>query len=156
MSSVFRPLAYGGEIMTSFRKAGIVVFIVALFATVVLIQQHQSRQSLNMPLNDNLDQVLPGVSSGLPRLVNLKTEMCIQCERMLPVLAELKRQFSDKFTVHTFDVGRNQRAGTAFGAIHVMPTLIFMNQAGQELYRFEGYMSKAEILERWQVLGVAI
>jgi thioredoxin 1 len=142
--------------MTSFRKAGIVVFIVALFATVLLIEQHQSKQPLQYAAEDNLDHVLPGVSTDLPRLVNLKTKACIQCERMLPVLAELKRQFSDKFTVHTFDVGRNQRAGTAFGAIRVMPTLIFMNQAGQELYRFEGYMSKAEILERWQALGVTI
>lgn len=142
--------------MTPFSKAGIVALIVVLFATVALIQQYQSMQSLEYGPEENLDPVLPGVSADLPRLVNLKTETCIQCKRMIPVLAELERQFSDRFTVHTFDVGRNQRAGTAFGAIRIVPTLIFMDQAGRELYRFEGYMSKAEILERWQALGVTI
>jgi len=143
--------------MTSFSKAGIVAFIVVLFATVALIQQYQSMQSLEHASEEkNLDPVLPGVPADLPRLVNLKTEACIQCKRMIPVLAELERQFSDRFTVHTFDVGTGQRAGTVFGAIRIVPTLIFMDQSGRELYRFEGYMSKAAILERWEALGVTI
>lgn len=142
--------------MTSLSKAGIATLIVVLFATVALIQQYQSMQSMEYVAEEDLTPVLPGVSANLPRLVSLKTETCNQCKRMIPVLAELERQFSDKFTVHAFDVDRNQRAGTVFGAIRTLPTLIFMDQAGRELYRFEGFMSKAEILERWQAMGVTI
>lgn len=142
--------------MTSFSKAGIVVVIVVLFAAVALIQQHLGLQSLDYGPETDPAPALPGVPAPLPRLVNLKTEACIHCKRMIPVLAELERQFADKFTVYTFDVGRNQRAGTAFGVIRTLPTLVFMDQAGQELFRFEGYLSKAEILDRWRRLGLQV
>jgi thioredoxin 1 len=142
--------------MTSFSKAGIVTVIVVLFAAVALIQQHVSTRSMEYGPEADPGPTLPGVPAKLPRLVNLKTEACIHCKRLIPVLAELEQQFSDKFTVHTFDVAHNQRAGTAFGPIRTVPTLIFMNQAGRELFRFEGYLSKAEILDRWRRLGLQV
>ncbi|HDQ39501.1 MAG TPA: thioredoxin [Desulfonatronum sp.] len=142
--------------MTSYSKTGIVVVIVVLFAAVGLIQQHISMHSMEYGPESDPGPALPDVPSELPRLVNLKTEACIHCKRMIPVLEELQRQFTDKFTIYTFDVQRNQRAGTAFGVIRTLPTLVFMDQAGRELFRFEGYMSKAEILDRWRRLGLQV
>lgn len=142
--------------MTSFSKAGVVMVIVVLFAAVALIQHHISMQAMDVQAELDPGPVLPGVPTELPRLVNLKTEACIQCKRMVPILDELEQQYADNFTVHTFDVGRNQAAGMAFGPIRIVPTLVFMGRDGRELYRFEGYMSKAEIMDRWERLGVAL
>ena len=142
--------------MTSFSKAGMVAVIVVLIAAVALIQQHIAIQSMEYGPEDDLGPVLPGVPASLPRLLNLKNEVCIQCKRMIPVLAELGELFGDRFTIHTYDVDRNRDARTAFGVIRTLPTLIFMDQSGRELFRFEGYMSKAEVMERWRSLGVVL
>lgn len=142
--------------MTSFSKAGIVFVIVVLFTAVAMIQQHLSLQSQERGLEQDPGPALPGAPADLPRLVNLTSETCLHCKRMVPVLAELEERFAAAFTVYSFDIGRNQLAGRAFGTIRILPTLIFMDQAGHELYRFEGYMSKAEILDRWERLGISL
>lgn len=142
--------------MTSFSKVGIAVILVVLFASVALIQQHFAMQSVEYAPETDMAPALPGVPGPLPRLVNLKTESCIQCKRMIPILAELERQFAGKFVTYTFDIDKTPQAGMSFGTIRILPTLIFFDQAGRELYRFEGYMSKNEILERWRHLGVTL
>lgn len=142
--------------MTSFSKFGIVSVLVILFASVALIQQHLALQSEEFGPEQDPAPALPGVPADLPRLVNLTTETCIHCKRMVPVLAELKDNFASTFSVYSFDIARNQKASRSFGTIRTLPTLIFMDQAGHELYRFEGYMSKAEILDRWERLGLTL
>ncbi len=142
--------------MTTYSKAGIVFVIVVLFSAVVLIQQHLALQSLEYAPEADIGPTLPGVPAPLPRLVNLKTEACIHCRRMIPIFAELKQEYADKFTLHTFDIERTPQAGRAFGLVRTLPTLVFMDQAGQIIFRFEGYMSKAEILDRWKRLGLSL
>ncbi|SDB25845.1 thioredoxin 1 [Desulfonatronum thiosulfatophilum] len=141
--------------MTTYSKAGILVIIVALFASVALIQHYTITQSQYGPEVDP-GPALPGVAAELPRLVNLKTQNCIHCKRMVPVLRELEEQYADAFSIYTFDVGVSPEIGRSFGTIRTVPTLVFMDQSGREVYRFEGYMSKSEVLERWRSLGLSV
>jgi thioredoxin 1 len=142
--------------MTSFSKGGIAVVLIVLFASVALIQQHITTQSLEYGVDFDPAPALPGVPAQLPRLVNLKTESCIHCKRMIPVLLELQNQYAQAFTIYTFDVGTYPEIGRSFGGIRTVPTLVFFDQSGRELYRFEGYMSKSEILHRWRRLGFEV
>jgi len=139
--------------MTSYSKVGTVVVLVTLFALVGLIQHYTAIQSLEFCPEADPGPALPGVPAELPRLVNLKTENCIHCKRMIPILAELKQEYNSAFTIYTFDIGRRPEIGRAFGTIRILPTLVFFDPAGREVYRFEGYMSKAEILQRFRSLG---
>lgn len=142
--------------MTTYTKAGIVFVILAFFSAVALIQQHVTQKSLEYAPEASLGPALPGVPAALPRLVNLKTEACIHCRRMIPVFAELEQEYGGIFTLHTFDIERTPQAGRAFGPVRSLPTLVFMDPAGQIIFRFEGYMSKAEILDRWKRLGLTL
>lgn len=100
--------------------------------------------------------VKPGAgSSDLPVLVALGAGKCIPCKKMQPDLAELRENYSDAMELVYIDVWKDQEAGARYG-IQMIPTQIFFDAAGKELFRHEGYYSKADILATWEELGVTI
>ena len=72
---------------------------------------------------------------------------------MAPILDELEKDYQGKFDVVFIDVWENRSAGSEYG-IRVIPTQIFFDANGKELFRHEGFMSREDILERWQKLNV--
>jgi hypothetical protein len=72
---------------------------------------------------------------------------------MAPILAELKRELAGRLIVNFVDVWQHEGIGEAYG-IKIIPTQIFYDAAGKELARHEGFISKANILEKWKELGV--
>ena len=100
----------------------------------------------------------PAISEGetaqsLPQLIDLGADKCIPCKMMAPILEELRGDYTGRMTVRFIDVWKNPDAGKEFG-IRVIPTQIFIDAGGKELFRHEGFYSKADILSRWQELGV--
>jgi thioredoxin 1 len=93
------------------------------------------------------------VTAGLPRLVDLGADRCIPCKMMAPVLEELKKEYVGKLNVQFIDVWKNPDAGKPYG-IEVIPTQIFFDAEGKELFRHVGFFAKADILAKWKELGV--
>ena len=89
-----------------------------------------------------------------PRLVDLGAGKCAACKMMTPILAELKKQYAGTFDVEFIDVWQDPDAGKRYG-IRVIPTQIFYDAAGKELFRHEGFYGKDEILAKWAEHGVA-
>ena len=92
---------------------------------------------------------------ALPRLVDLGADKCIPCKIMAPMLEELKKEYAGVFNVTFIDVWKGPDTARNFG-ISVIPTQIFYDASGRELYRHEGFYSKESILAKWQQLGVNI
>jgi thioredoxin 1 len=57
--------------------------------------------------------------------------------------------------VLVLDVREDPEAAAKNG-IRLIPTQIFFDAAGKELWRHEGFIDKAAILARWAELGVAL
>ena len=93
--------------------------------------------------------------AGLPRLVDLGADKCIPCKMMAPVLKELTKEYEGRMTVEFIDVWKNPDAGKAH-KINLIPTQIFFDAAGKELFRHEGFLSKQDILAKWKDLGVTL
>lgn len=91
----------------------------------------------------------------LPRLVDLGAGKCIPCKMMAPILEELKETHGDTFQVEFIDVWENPKAGEAYG-IRMIPTQIFYDATGHELFRHEGFFGKKEILATWAEYGVTV
>lgn len=89
----------------------------------------------------------------LPRLVDLGATKCIPCKMMAPILEDLKRAYAGQIDVQFIDVWENPNAGGQYG-IKVIPTQIFSDAAGRELFRHEGFFSKEDILTKWKELGM--
>jgi thioredoxin 1 len=93
--------------------------------------------------------------AALPRLLDLGADKCIPCKMMVPVLKELTKEYEGLVTVEFIDVWKNPDAGKAY-RIHLIPTQIFFDADGKELFRHEGFFSKKDILAKWQELGVTL
>jgi len=89
----------------------------------------------------------------LPRLVDFGATKCIPCKMMAPILDDLKKTCAGKIDVQFIDVWENQAAGSQYG-IRIIPTQIFYDATGKELFRHEGFFSKEDILAKWKELGV--
>ena len=92
-------------------------------------------------------------TARLPRLVDLGADKCIPCKMMKPILDELVRDYADRFTTEFIDVWKNPAAGTQYG-VELIPTQIFFDAQGRELFRHVGFYGKEDILNKWQELGV--
>lgn len=141
--------------------------VVALIGAVVFLVEHKKRQGFacaggvcTLPADDETSAtapVLPAVKQPkpLPRLLDLGAGKCVPCKMMKPTLDELKVEYADRFETVFIDVWENQQAGAQYG-IRMIPTQIFFDADGNELFRHEGYMAKEDILAKWQELGYAL
>lgn len=90
----------------------------------------------------------------LPKLLELGADKCIPCKEMVPILEELQKEYAGVLEVEFIDVWKpeNQQAAVEYG-IRSIPTQIFYSPEGKELWRHVGFLSKADILNKWKELG---
>lgn len=91
-------------------------------------------------------------TAPLPRLVDLGSDKCIPCKKMAPILDNLAEQYQGSMVVEIIDIKKDPAAGEPW-KIRVIPTQIFLDASGQELFRHEGFISQEAILAKWQELG---
>lgn len=95
----------------------------------------------------------PPQTNALPRLVDLGADKCIPCKMMAPILEELKKEYAGQLTVDFIDVWKDADAGKPY-KIEIIPTQIFFDATGKEMFRHVGFFAKADILAKWKELGV--
>jgi thioredoxin 1 len=93
------------------------------------------------------------VGQGKPVLLELGSDRCVPCQQMMPVLKELSEKYPKQFTVAFHDVWKDGTVGEKYG-ISLIPTQIFFDKDGKELFRHEGFFAKEELLAKWKELGV--
>ena len=96
-----------------------------------------------------------GPQTALPRLVDLGAGKCIPCKQMAPILEELKKEYAGRMEVVFIDVWKNPDAGKAYG-VEMIPTQIFYDASGTELFRHTGFFGREDILGKWKELGVEL
>lgn len=92
------------------------------------------------------------VSTPLPRLLELGSVKCVPCKMMAPILDELKATLAGQLQVDFIDVWQQEDVGEQYG-LRVIPTQIFFDADGNELFRHEGFFAHEDILAKWQELG---
>jgi thioredoxin 1 len=94
-------------------------------------------------------------AAKLPKLVDLGADKCIPCKLMAPILEGLKKEYAGKMDVEFIDVWKQPDVGKPY-KIQLIPTQIFFDSSGKELFRHEGFFGKEDILAKWKELGVDI
>lgn len=84
----------------------------------------------------------------LPRMVDLGADKCVPCKAMAPILRDLKAEYKGKVEVEFIDVWKDPNPGKQY-RIRVIPTQIFFDAQGKELFRHEGFYSREDILAKW-------
>ncbi len=101
-----------------------------------------------------LGLLLAGTSwaENLPKLIDLGADKCIPCIKMAPILEKLKGDFAGQMDVEFIDVWKRKEDAAKYG-VRMIPTQIFFDADGQELYRHQGFIGHEDILVQWQKLG---
>lgn len=94
-------------------------------------------------------------AAKLPGILDLGATKCVPCKMMVPILEGLKQEYAGKMKVEFIDVWQNEDAGKQYG-VEMIPTQIFHDANGKELFRHIGFFSKDDILAKWKELGVTL
>lgn len=148
--------------MRTITKMVIVAALAVAVAAAVALKKNESSTPANPVPPPTVAigpaDVLPAKATAdatakLPRMVDLGAGKCIPCKLMAPILAELKRDYADRFLTEFIDVWENPDAGKQYG-IEMIPTQIFYDAGGKELLRHVGFFGKEDILAQWKSLGI--
>lgn len=78
---------------------------------------------------------------GIVTVVDLGAKTCIPCKMMIPVLDAMEKRYQGKAAIVFIDVWENPEQATRFG-IRSIPTQIFFDKTGKEIYRHEGFLDQ--------------
>ncbi len=92
-------------------------------------------------------------ASGRPSMVDFGADGCTPCERMRPILATLKEKYAGKADI-VFVHARNEMVLSTRFRIESIPTQIFYDKDGKEVFRHTGYFSQREIEAKLKEIGV--
>jgi thioredoxin 1 len=102
---------------------------------------------------DTGDTAEAAIAKRVPALLELGSVGCKPCEHMAPIIEELKKELAGKVFVEFYDVARDPSVADKYGVMAI-PTQIFLDPQGKELFRHTGVFEKEEILKKMRELGM--
>jgi len=123
------------------RVSAVITVVICIFVLGVMASPLFSAEFKNIPVR------------GKVTMVDLGARKCIPCKMMAPILERLEKLYAGKAAIVFLDVWVDPEPATHF-RIRIIPTQIFFNKKGEEVYRHEGFMSEKEIVAVLQKLGV--
>lgn len=90
---------------------------------------------------------------GKVTMVDLGAKKCIPCKMMAPIMVKLETAYAGKADIVFIDVWENREQGARF-KIRAIPTQIFFNEKGEEIYRHVGFLDENAIIDQMTKMGV--
>ena len=90
---------------------------------------------------------------GKITLIDLGAATCIPCKMMVSVLDKVKKRFTGKAEVIVIDIRYNREQAQRF-QLRAIPTQIFFDREGKEVYRHLGFLDENAIVEQFTKMGV--
>jgi thioredoxin 1 len=92
-------------------------------------------------------------SKYLVTFIELGADRCIPCKTMQPIMKDIAQTFSDRVQVVFYDVWKDPEPARKY-KIQLIPTQVFVDQKGNEIFRHVGLFPKEEIVELLKKNGV--
>jgi thioredoxin 1 len=121
------------------------VLVVAVCSVIAMksLQTHEAAAGLT---DDSV------IGQGKPVLLELGSHSCVPCKKMMPILGELSAE-QTAFVVSFVDVWAVEGKSEQYG-IKSIPTQLFFDKDGKELFRHIGFYPKEDILAKWKEFGI--
>jgi len=85
--------------------------------------------------------------------IELGADRCIPCKAMQPIMKEIAETYADRIQVVFYDVWKDPEPARKYG-IRLIPTQVFIDQKGNEIFRHVGLFPKEEILKMLKERGI--
>ena len=137
------------------KLAILAILVIAIVSAVTL--KNSGTASTDRPPGTPTTETAAGgtATTGLPRLLELGSDSCRPCQMMQPILAELRTEYPGKLQVDFIDVWKDESAGQRYG-VQAIPTQIFFDEKGKEVFRHVGFYPKDEILAKFKELKISL
>ncbi|TSA16145.1 thioredoxin [bacterium] len=123
--------------------------VIALFGIASIIAQEKKSATA--------EKNVPPEKKPLVTFVELGSVNCIPCRQMQPVMKAIEKKYGAQVKVVFYDVWKpDQRKYAEQYGIKLIPTQVFLDAAGKELFRHEGFYPEAEIDKLLQKQGLKI
>lgn len=131
----------------------ILIIIIAVMAWFKAVKPKEEYSNLG---GDSINQENIDYESNMgkmPILLELSSPTCAPCRKMYPIIKEIKEEFKDKVDTHIVDLTKNPEFGDKY-KVSVVPTQIFLDKHGKVFFRHEGILTKQEIINILNKMGV--
>jgi thioredoxin 1 len=88
---------------------------------------------------------------GMVTMLDLGAKKCIPCKMMAPIIEELKEEYDGKAAIVFIDVWQHPQEARKY-RIQAIPTQIFYDESGGEVFRHVGFMDKKSIVRMLEKL----
>lgn len=90
---------------------------------------------------------------GMVTMIDLGRKTCVQCKRMAPILEKLEKEYRGKAAIVFINLLEDPEQQYVY-RLKALPTQIFFNPEGEEVYRHVGFMSEKDIVAQLKKMGV--
>ena len=122
-------------------------------AKVEIDQGRLQKIAVKPPESNTAEEFKKALASGKPVLVDFGANSCIPCRQMRPILRELQKEYAGKASILVIDVYKFQSLARDY-QIQLIPTLIFFDAKGKEVFRHLGALEKEKIVAKLKEIGV--
>jgi thioredoxin 1 len=140
-------------------RVAILVLIAVLTGFAVLQSQTtalmpQSGDGSGAPLRTpDIQKEGDRITTGRVTMIDLGASGCVPCKMMAPILEELKQEYDGRADIIFIDVWKDPSQARKY-RIRAIPTQIFYDAEGNEVFRHTGFMDKKRIVDMLTRLGV--
>jgi thioredoxin 1 len=119
----------------------------------VEIDQIRLQKIASKPPESNTEEELKkALAGGKPLLVDFGANSCLPCRELRPILKEISKEFVGKAEILVIDVYKYQRLAMEY-KIAALPTLVFFDNKGKEVFRHPGAMNRDQIVAKLKEIG---
>lgn len=106
------------------------------------------------PESNTKEDFEKAMKKGIPVLVDFGANACLPCRQMRPILNEVGKEYAEKAKVLVIDVYKYQDLAKQY-SIKVIPTLVFFDSKGKEVFRHMGVLEKEKIIAKLKEMGMS-
>ena len=93
----------------------------------------------------------PGPSQNLPQLYEFDRKLCPVCRESELIVQEVKNLYPGQFAVRRLYIDENEPLFRQY-RVAIVPTQVFLDPAGNEVFRHEGVFPKDKLIQKLREL----
>ena len=115
----------------------------------------QDDDSTKVEVNQKITKDKSDTLKPMVTFVELGSVKCIPCKKMQPVMKAIEEKYGEQIEVIFYDVWKSdqRKYGEEYN-IRLIPTQVFLDKSGKEIFRHEGFFPEAAIDQFLQKQGL--